>query len=483
MDTKPSSPDNLKERAEGDPASSSEHGAATECKSEGRIGEGTDIAVAAAVEGTVSQSAGGAVAGGAGTAPGSGASQSRKRRIGNLKKDDTGDGEAPKMPEEDDEEARKEFYRKRNAMYSRRKYMRKKIEIEVLQNQKAELTGENRHLKAEGERLIQALEDANKMISAYGQQAAATGGTTTSLSEGWAGAPLHSSLADDRSHKAPSRSGGLDNVSRVALGVPLTATHVQQRVQPPLVDDTIVDQQQQNPESQLAAIQLLQNQVVADLLAQPTGLATLAHLLQQPQQQNTLDHQSLANLALSRLHQAQGVDVSLLQSLQQPPSIPQSSLIPGLVGLPSRDLSSSLPSASSQPMMAQLQQQQVSSAPGAFPSIASSGLTGMLTQQYRESIPSQQLTREDQKTSSPSQLIELLRLQQVQQPSLDLQQRQSGQQQLPQAYSELLELLHQRQQQPSQQQQQYGIQQQDQQPPSLDSIMELLRQQQRHQDR
>ena len=240
--------------------------------------------------------------------------------MGKLKKDDTSDGEAPQKPDEDNEEARKEFYRKRNAMYSRRKYMHKKIEIEVLQNQKAELTGENRRLKAEEKRLTQVLADANQMVSAYGQQAAATGGTATGLSEGGAGAQMHSSLADDTLHKSPSHSGGVDNASRVALSLPPTATHAQQMVQPPLADDTIVHQQQQNLESQLAAIQLLRNQVAANLLVQPTGLATLAHLLQQPPQQNILDHQSLANLALSRQQQAQGVDISLLQSLQQSPT-------------------------------------------------------------------------------------------------------------------------------------------------------------------
>ena len=75
--------------------------------------------------------------------------------------------QAPSASEGMDEEEQKEFYRKRNAMYSRRKYQRKKIEIEVLQSQKEDKITENRLLKREGDRLLRLLQDANKVVALH----------------------------------------------------------------------------------------------------------------------------------------------------------------------------------------------------------------------------------------------------------------------------------------------------------------------------
>ena len=373
--------------------------------------------------------------------------------------------------------------------------MRKKIEIEVLQNQKAELTSENRRLKEEADRLTRVLVGAKQLVAAYEQQVA-TAGTTAGLYAGVGGQTATTSyLTDDSGHSSSSRGGGVEYASRLARSVLPSATRAEHGVQPSMSgshgDGAIRDQQQQDLGTQLAVIQLLRNQLIANLLSpQPTGLATLSHLPpQQPQQpqQSMLDNRSLINLAMPQQHQAQGVDISLLQSLQQAPSIPGSSLSPGLGSALSRDISSFLRSGSGQPLEAQLQQQQAPNIPSPFSSIHNAGLTALLSQQYPQSLASQQQQQQtqdeqDQKTSS-SELTELLRLQQLHQPSqpsldlhqqlhqpthpsLDLhqQQRQPEQQQpMEQPSLELLEMLRQGQQQQVQQQQpQDNTQQQDQ---------------------
>jgi hypothetical protein len=78
--------------------------------------------------------------------------------------------------DEGDEEAKKEFYRKRNAMYSRRKYTRKKIELEVLQQQKAKLKSENRNFRDEGERLTSLIGAAKKVIEDHKKGGSLYGG-------------------------------------------------------------------------------------------------------------------------------------------------------------------------------------------------------------------------------------------------------------------------------------------------------------------
>jgi len=64
----------------------------------------------------------------------------------------------------DDESSRIDFIRKRNALYSRRKYHRKKIEIEVLQTQASDLTRRNQELKNEGMRLEMLLQSAKHQV-------------------------------------------------------------------------------------------------------------------------------------------------------------------------------------------------------------------------------------------------------------------------------------------------------------------------------
>jgi len=62
------------------------------------------------------------------------------------------------------EDAKKAFYRKRNAMYSRRKYMRKKIEIEVLHQQKNDLVNQNHELRLEQKRLEKLISAGNQIV-------------------------------------------------------------------------------------------------------------------------------------------------------------------------------------------------------------------------------------------------------------------------------------------------------------------------------
>ena len=59
---------------------------------------------------------------------------------------------------------RQEFIRKRNAVYSKRKYHRKKIEIEVLKKQATEMKVENETLRGEGDRLEEILHSVRAKI-------------------------------------------------------------------------------------------------------------------------------------------------------------------------------------------------------------------------------------------------------------------------------------------------------------------------------
>jgi hypothetical protein len=62
------------------------------------------------------------------------------------------------------EDARKEFIKKRNRLYSKRKYIRKKIEIEVLVKQGRAMQNENQKLKKEKERLEGLLQQAQECV-------------------------------------------------------------------------------------------------------------------------------------------------------------------------------------------------------------------------------------------------------------------------------------------------------------------------------
>jgi len=82
----------------------------------------------------------------------------------------------------DDESSRIEFIRKRNALYSRRKYHRKKIEMEVLQRQSAELKRQNVSLKKEEQRLQQLILEAETHVARASQS-----GNLLSMNSGNAG--------------------------------------------------------------------------------------------------------------------------------------------------------------------------------------------------------------------------------------------------------------------------------------------------------
>lgn len=71
------------------------------------------------------------------------------------------DGEAELLRSKD----LKAFQRKRNAIYSRRKYIRKKIEIEVLEKQTSDLRSQNKSMKRESVRLESLLYMAKKRVA------------------------------------------------------------------------------------------------------------------------------------------------------------------------------------------------------------------------------------------------------------------------------------------------------------------------------
>lgn len=65
------------------------------------------------------------------------------------------------------EHEKAQFYRQRNAMYSRRKYMRKKIEIEVMEKQRDELKAKNKRLRQEERHLMHLNEEALRAVAMY----------------------------------------------------------------------------------------------------------------------------------------------------------------------------------------------------------------------------------------------------------------------------------------------------------------------------
>ena len=66
-----------------------------------------------------------------------------------------------------DNRKRKDFLRKRNALYARRKYARRKIETDVLQEQCLQLEESNHHLKLEETRLRSLLASARNAVERY----------------------------------------------------------------------------------------------------------------------------------------------------------------------------------------------------------------------------------------------------------------------------------------------------------------------------
>jgi hypothetical protein len=78
---------------------------------------------------------------------------------------DHGHNELPDDVDVHDDDARqKEFIKQRNALYSKRKYIRKKIEIEVLERQSQAVTATNHMLKQEQERLERLVQQAQECI-------------------------------------------------------------------------------------------------------------------------------------------------------------------------------------------------------------------------------------------------------------------------------------------------------------------------------
>ncbi|GKY97765.1 hypothetical protein MPSEU_000734700 [Mayamaea pseudoterrestris] len=65
---------------------------------------------------------------------------------------------------------RKDFLRKRNALYARRKYARRKIESNVLQDQCLQIEENNHYLRLEESRLRGLLERAKQVAQIYDQQ-------------------------------------------------------------------------------------------------------------------------------------------------------------------------------------------------------------------------------------------------------------------------------------------------------------------------
>jgi hypothetical protein len=89
--------------------------------------------------------------------------------IANMSQDE----ESHQCSEDDNinvEESQEARLRKRNAMYSKRKYIRKKIEIEVLQDQRKACNAENQRLLREHERLKRLLAQSEECVDMYSRR-------------------------------------------------------------------------------------------------------------------------------------------------------------------------------------------------------------------------------------------------------------------------------------------------------------------------
>jgi hypothetical protein len=84
----------------------------------------------------------------------------------------------------EEEEQKLDFNRKRNSVYSRRKYVRRKIEFEVLQEQSYNLKGQNHDLKKENKRLETLLKNVQQHVSAHEMQLAQLGVQTPHYAHG-----------------------------------------------------------------------------------------------------------------------------------------------------------------------------------------------------------------------------------------------------------------------------------------------------------
>jgi hypothetical protein len=88
-------------------------------------------------------------------------------------------GPAQHHGDDDDDEARKVILRKRNAFYARRKYERKKIEIDGMQCQRRQLENMQERLQQENHRLEDLVQQAKPIVDKIDPQG--TGQATVAL--------------------------------------------------------------------------------------------------------------------------------------------------------------------------------------------------------------------------------------------------------------------------------------------------------------
>jgi hypothetical protein len=135
------------------------------------------------------------------------------------------------LSEDSEEESKRklEFNRKRNSIYSRRKYVRRKIEFEVLQNQTFGLRAQNHDLKRENQHLEALLADARRTVDLH-----------EGLATHSSGAPQFSSLLGESSvsplPRIPPGRASLTAVAGPALPlIPRTDMAFQQTFDPSLL--------------------------------------------------------------------------------------------------------------------------------------------------------------------------------------------------------------------------------------------------------
>jgi hypothetical protein len=135
------------------------------------------------------------------------------------------------LSEDSEEESRRklEFNRKRNSIYSRRKYVRRKIEFDVLQEQTFGLRAQNHDLKRENQHLEALLADARRKVDLH-----------EGLATHSSGAPQFSSLLGESSAsllpRIPPGQASLTAVAGPTLPlVPRTDMAFQQTIDPNLL--------------------------------------------------------------------------------------------------------------------------------------------------------------------------------------------------------------------------------------------------------
>jgi hypothetical protein len=103
-----------------------------------------------------------------------------------------------------------EFVRKRNALYSRRKYHRKKIEVEVLRNQSTDLSQQNYDLKKEGDRLERLLMAARSQVAIYEATVGRSGDAASEVQvlgfDPTSGGPIVATASTSRTSQSAERS-------------------------------------------------------------------------------------------------------------------------------------------------------------------------------------------------------------------------------------------------------------------------------------